>query len=149
MLIPDKFLQPFNSAQSLARDFGAKTLAAATGCSSAAMVSNRFNPQSEHALRFFDVLAATDATDDNRILTAWARLRGFRLEPVEAEPVDRNELLGAMLDMDEVRGEFSALIREAIEDGVISLREEQELATKASELREIIDRLQLRQGTVK
>ncbi|TKB53284.1 phage regulatory CII family protein [Ferrimonas aestuarii] len=149
MLNSKEVLQVLNAAHGLAIDVGAKTLSEALDMRPA-MVSNRFNPSTEtHLLGLGHAIVATLDTGDTRILAAFAKVAGFRLEPIDATPVDRNELLAAVLELDSAKGELARQLSEAIEDGVISPREEQELAARATELRELIDRLQLKQGTVK
>ncbi|GAA4880010.1 phage regulatory CII family protein [Ferrimonas pelagia] len=149
MITSNDVSQVLAAAHSFALVHGANALSDHVG-SSPHITSNRFNPHNtDHHLRLADAVAVSVATGDARIVSEFARVCGYRLEPLESIAGDAQQVLQTVLALESGKGALANTLLEAMADGRISPREEQELAAAVDSLQGQIAKLALRRGQLR
>ncbi|MGL5289693.1 MAG: phage regulatory CII family protein [Aeromonas sp.] len=117
---------PIDAAYQLSRQYNITELARLMGCKRPTTLNNKFNPQCEdHHLTLSEAIAATELTDNDCIIHAWARSRGHMLVRMPEGTTCEEELTDQVLMVAEVVGAAFAELRRAREDGVIDPIERQ------------------------
>lgn len=119
-------------------------LASAMDCT-ASVALNKLNPNNEHNTPTLkDAIKLTDHFNDDRILREWACKRGFLLvEKIEPEDVDEEEILDAVLNLNNKLGDLGSIYHHARQDGVIDPKEFELIENAAVNLRRATALVQL------
>ncbi|RAR51661.1 phage regulatory protein CII [Paraburkholderia unamae] len=115
-----------DTAHAVAHDYdgGCESLAPHIGMS-AAVLRSKVNPNTDtHKLTLQDVIRITEATNDDRVLEAWAQSRGYALNKVpDAEHCSDAAVLELMAKTWETNGEIGKEVNRTFEDGVVERHE--------------------------
>lgn len=91
----------------------------------ATVLGNKLNPECDsHHLTLGEAVAVTELTDDERILAAWALLRGKALVTLPSGAVSDDDLVEQVLLAQSVFGRLMQAIHDARADGVIDSLEQ-------------------------
>lgn len=102
---------------------GSESLGPRVGISPA-VLRNKVNPNNEtHHLTLAEAVRMVDLTDDDRILKAWARARGFMLVKPPAGQTCDMAVLEQIVGLGIANGQFMATINDALADNRITKTE--------------------------
>lgn len=102
---------------------GSESLGPRVGISPA-VLRNKVNPNNEtHHLTLAEAVRMVDLTDDDRILQAWARARGYMLIKPPAGQTCDMAVLEQIVGLGIANGQFMATIHDALADGRITRAE--------------------------
>lgn len=125
---------PQDAAYLLGKAHNTSELARCLGISPT-VLSNKLNPDQEfHKLSLGEAVAITELSNDNRILEAWANMRGFMLVSVPAQFCCDEDLCDQLLVLNESMGNALATIKAARSDGVIDRIEFEQIKHRIYEL---------------
>ena len=125
---------PQDAAYLLGKSHNTSELARCLGISPT-VLSNKLNPDQEfHKLSLGEAVAITELSNDNRILEAWANMRGFMLVSVPAQVCCDEDLCDQLLVLNESMGNALATIKAARSDGVIDRIEFEQIKHRIYEL---------------
>ncbi|RKU03373.1 hypothetical protein C7H84_09550 [Burkholderia sp. Nafp2/4-1b] len=115
-----------DAAYAVVHDYpgGSESLAPRVGLSGA-MLRNKVNPNNEtHKLTLVEAGRLTEVSNDDRILAAWARERGYVLVKIPApENCSDGEIVELMAKSWETNGEIGREIVRTFEDGSVERHE--------------------------
>ncbi|WP_144154492.1 phage regulatory CII family protein [Paraburkholderia sp. BCC1885] len=115
-----------DTAHAVAHDYpgGCESLAPRVGMS-AAVLRSKVNPNTDtHQFTLMNAVAVTDMTNDDRILEAWARERGYVLVKLpDAAHCSDGAVLELMAKTWETNGEIGKEVNRTFEDGRVERRE--------------------------
>jgi hypothetical protein len=102
---------------------GSESLGPRVGISPA-VLRNKVNPNNDtHHLTLAEAVRMVDITDDERILQAWARARGYMLVKPPAGRSCDMAVLEQVVNLGIANGQFMATINEALADNKITRKE--------------------------
>lgn len=106
----------------------------------AQVLRNKVCPTTDtHKLSLREAVAMMDATDDDRILSVLADLRGYVLER-KALP-DAQSIVAAVLSADAEHGDVSRAIHDALSDGKLTEQEKAAISRQIREAQQTLDAL--------
>ncbi len=102
------------------------------------VMANKLNPDCDsHHLTLGEAVAITELTDDNKILNAWAQLRGKLLVDMPEGAVNDEDLADQVMMVQAVFGQMMRVIHDARKDGVIDRIEQadiEQIGTEAAQM---------------
>lgn len=123
---PEIELNILDTVHAVAHEYpgGCESLAPRIGMS-AAVLRSKVNPNTDtHQVTLMNAVAVTEKTDDDRILEAWARERGYVLVKLpDVESCSDGAVLELMAKTWETNGEIGKEVNRTFEDNRVEQRE--------------------------